>query len=62
MKMVKSMREIFLIIEQMDLAFINTQMEIDMKVIGKMIFKMVKVLKLGQKVNLLKVHLKTEKN
>ena len=62
MKMVKSMREIFLIIEQMDLAFINTQMEIDMKVIGKMIFKMVKVLKLGQKVILLKAHIKREKN
>ena len=56
------MREIFLIIKQMDLVYIYIQMENDMKVIGKMIYKMVKVLKLGQKVNLLKVHIKTEKN
>ena len=62
MKMVKSMREIFLIIKQMDLVYIYIQMENDMKVIGKMIYKKVKVLKLGQKVILLKAHIKREKN
>lgn len=48
MKMVMFMKEIGLMIKLMGLVYIKINQDLDMKVTGKMIFKKVKELKLGQ--------------